>query len=318
MFDIYSRWYELEKIVENNKENVPSFISVFSTKEIDMFIQSSKNRELAILLHVNDYRDIVLNYDLFGIDVKTLINESIDKNKMSIVITNNNVDNINIFKAFSATLYDSIIENNETEDIEEIIINTINDYKKFFSGDKRNLGDLEQQGLFGELSYILEQLNNGNNDVIKYWEGVFKNKHDFVYKDKSVEIKTTKNQTQLITHISNECQLDNTNCNKLLLVVYRLEKVEAGETIYDLYSKIKSIIGNFDIDLFESKLIQSGMDITNGEGLNRYRLQEKYIFTVDSSFPKITKGEISDRIFEVKYYLNLSGIDAEKEVYKYE
>ena len=86
MLDIYSRWNELEIIVDNNRENVPSFISVFSTNEIDMFIQSSKDKNLAILLHVNNYRDIVLNYDLLGIDVKTLINESIDKNKIMFIL----------------------------------------------------------------------------------------------------------------------------------------------------------------------------------------------------------------------------------------
>ena len=314
MIDIFSKWEELENQVRVKNSLTPVFINVFATQVVDLFIQNSINKDYAIILHINDNREIDINREIAGIKVKTYINNSVDREHPSIIIENMDKELINIFKAFSATLCENLEEKLEYDDIEDIINETINSYKNYFSGKKDNLSDLEQQGLFGELLYLKEELENGNSNALDCWEGIYKNKHDFVYKTKSVEIKTTRNQSRLDIHISNENQLDNTFVNELCLVVFRLEKVSVGKTVYDLYEEILNLLPSNKYSLFKSKLIKVGMSFDEIDTLIKFRPLKKFVFDVDDEFPKIDKLSCGDRIFEVKYYVSLDGIEGIEEV----
>lgn len=314
MIDIFSKWEELENQVRVKNSLTPVFINVFATQVVDLFIQNSINKDYAIILHINDNREIDINREIAGIKVKTYINNSVDREYPSIIIENMDKELINIFKAFSATLCENLEEKLEYDDVEDIINETINSYKNYFSGKKDNLSDLEQQGLFGELLYLKEELENGNSNSLDCWEGIYKNKHDFVYKTKSVEIKTTRNQSRLDIHISNENQLDNTFVNELCLVVFRLEKVSVGKTVYDLYEEILNLLPSNKHSLFKSKIIKVGMSFDEIDTLIKFRPVKKFIFDVDDEFPKIDKLSCGNRIFEVKYYVSLDGIEGIEEV----
>lgn len=316
MIDIFGKWEELEFQVESKNSFTPIFINVFSTPIVDLFIQNSTNKDYAVILHINNDSNLEINREIAGIRVKTFINESVDKSKPSIVIENLDKDLINIFKAFSATLVENIDEQLEHKDVGLIVNETIDSYKNYFSGIKNSMGELEQQGLFGELLFLKEELEKGNDDVLDCWEGIYKNKHDFVFDDKSVEIKTTRNQSRLDIHISNENQLDNSFVNELNLVVYRLERVSVGKTIFDLYNDILKLVSPNKVSLLKSKLIKVGMNLENDDNYLTFRGVNKFVFNVDDEFPKIDKFQCGDRIFEVKYYVSLDGVSTiEGEIY---
>lgn len=313
MIDIYTKWEELESQIKQKDSYTPIFINVFSTSIVDLFIQSSLNKDYSIILHINNDNSLEINREISGIKVKTLISEAVDDKNPSIIIENLNKDLINIFKAFSATLIENIDEQLEYKEVGLIVNETIDSYKNYFSGIKNSLGELEQQGLFGELLFLKEELEKGNDRALDCWEGIYKNKHDFVFENKSIEIKTTRNQTRLDIHISNENQLDNTLVNKLDLVVYRLERVNVGRTIGDLYNDILELISQDKISLFKSKLIKVGFDFENQDNLLSFRRVNKYVYNVNDEFPKIDKMRCGDRIFEVKYYISLDGINTIEE-----
>ena len=316
MVDIFSKWEELEKQVESKNSMNSIFINVFTSPIVDMFIQNSINKDYAIILHINNDSNLEINREISGIKVKTFISESVDKEKPSIIIENLNKDLINIFKAFSATLVENIDAQIENNEVGIIINDTIDSYKNYFSGIKNSMGELEQQGLFGELLFLKEELEKGNIDALDCWEGIYKNKHDFVFANKSVEIKTTRNQSRLDIHISNENQLDNSHVNELNLVVYRLERVSVGKSIFDLYKDILELISPNRVSLFKSKLIKVGMDIDGENNYLTFRRVNKYVYDITDSIPKIDKSNCGDRIFEVKYYVSLDGISTiEEETY---
>ena len=108
MIDIFSKWEELENQVKLKNPLTSVFINVFSTPIVDLFLQNSINKDYAIILHINDKREIDINREISGIKVKTYINNSVDKEYPSIVIENMDKDLINIFKAFSATLCENL------------------------------------------------------------------------------------------------------------------------------------------------------------------------------------------------------------------
>lgn len=313
-YDIYKAWEELDNKIESLSSMAPLVYLAFDSENVRLYIQNSIEQNAALVIALKNGLELNLDMDLIGFTIETKIEPTIDNNQKCIVISNNDKNQLNIFKAFSASLFEKLESSNNYEDIKDNILDVIDEYKNYFNGNKRILSSIEQQGLMGELKYILEEIENNNLNVIKYWEGIYKNKHDFVYENNAVEIKTTKNQSRLDIKISNENQLLSMNNEKLELVVYRLEKIEAGKSIYDLANEIFSKINNKYKSIMMSKLIKVGMDPfeTNYEN---FRFVEKYTFEVDKSFPRLDKSCLNDRIFDVKYTLNLDGVPSTKEEY---
>ena len=313
-YDIYKSWEELDDKIESLSSFAPLVYLAFDSDNVRLYIQNSIEQNAALVIALRSDLELELNMDLIGFTVETKVEPTIDNNQKCIVISNNDKNQLNIFKAFSASLFEKLETSYNFDDIKESILNVIDEYKNYFNGNKKILSSSEQQGLIGELKYILEEINNNNFDVIKFWEGIYKNKHDFVFDKKAIEIKTTKNQSRLDIRISNENQLLSMNNEKLDLVVYRLEKIEAGKSVYDLANEIFSKINNKYKSIMISKLIKAGMDPfeTNYE---KFRFIEKYTFEVKDDFPILNKSSLNDRIFDVKYTLNLDGVSSIKEEY---
>lgn len=316
-YDIYKAWEELENKIASLSSMVPLVYLAFDSENVRLYIQNSIEQNAALVIALKNGLELNLDMDLIGFTIETKIDPTIDNSQKCIVISNNDKNQLNIFKAFSASLFEKLESCNNYDDIKDNILDVIDEYKNYFNGNKKILSSTEQQGLMGELKYILEEIEKNNLDVIKFWEGIYKNKHDFVFDNNAVEIKTTKNQSRLDIKISNENQLISMNNEKLNLVVYRLEKVAAGKSIYDLANEIFSKINNKHKSIMMSKLIKVGMDPfeTNYE---KFRFVEKYIFEVNDEFPKLDKISLNSRIFDVKYTLNLNGIPAAKEEYSNE
>ena len=101
---------------------------------------------------------------------------------------------------------------------------------------------------------------------------------------------------------------------QLNLVVYRLEQISAGKSISDLANLIFEKLNNRQKSIMMSKLIKVGMDPFE-TGYVNFRFIEKYEFEVNDEFPRVNKGSLSDRVFDVKYTINLDGIPSIREGY---
>lgn len=304
----YSMWENIEDYVSSH--DAPAYYkSVYRNKYLDVFFQASDTNEIKIYIHFNEDKGNKINIDLNGIRVVTRIKQDLDKKKDTIEIINKSIENNNLFKAFSATLFDNLKQSYNHEIAFQMVNKTIMDYKDYFDGKfKKDLSKTVQQGIFGELAYILSKVEEDNYAVINHWEGVDKNKHDFVYDDYSKEIKTTRNQQRLDIRISNENQLDNKLVNKLLLRVYRLEEVNTGESVTDLYKMISSKIPVQHQNVLTSKMLQLGVDLTYNDYF-KFKIISKHEYLVDDQFPKIIKSSLDERLFDIKYKLNLDGIE---------
>lgn len=300
----YELWDTLEQTLKMKNTGV-ILKNVYQDKYMDMFFQADKLDNLVLYIHFNVDEDNAINEDLNGISIKTELRKDIDRNKEVVIIRNKDTENNILFKAFTATLFSNVKEN--TSYSYDMILKTIDDYKDYFDGKHRKLDKLRQQGLFGELTYILSQLDNSDGNIIKFWEGANANKHDFVFNDHSVEVKTTRNQTRLDVKISNENQLDNSQCNTLYLKLYRLEEVEVGKSVYDLYLSISNRLNYRLKSLFEAKLIQVGLDLSGTENYAKFRIDGEYNYLVDDKFPKIVKSNLPENVFGLKYNINLDG-----------
>jgi hypothetical protein len=104
-------------------------------------------------------------------------------------------------------------------------------------------------GLFGELTFLKEQLNKSNDfkEVICGWRRPDRSTHDFDYGSVGYEIKAAGLNSKSVK-ISNENQLDKLNHETLYLVCYLVEcfpstsKNSIQELFLEISAKIKSPI----------------------------------------------------------------------------
>lgn len=242
-----------------------------------------------------------------GLDIEIVNIPEINTLSKFIQITN--LDNKDeIFLAFCSTLYDELKECLTFYDVTESLFKTIRYYKAYFSNPNKPLSDEEEQGLYAELVFLERLISKKGEDVIKNWEGPNRNKRDFVFENKSIEIKSTTSQINPSIRISNELQLDSSypeNIN-LFLKVFLLEKVEDGDSLSQIAKRISNNLVDVEIKkIFLQKLLMNKVDYNLYQDSYFYSIQKEYFYHVTNEFPSIRKCQLDDHIFKVEYYISL-------------
>lgn len=203
---------------------------------------------------------------------------------------------------------------NAVEPVEKIIIQ----YKSWMKLLQREstglLSSTSQKGLIGELLYLEEKINEiGADAAMQAWVGPEGSDQDFIFENTWAEIKATTIASQAVI-ISSIQQLDRTDNGHL--VVYFMDKTSSNGnhtiSLPRIAAKVKSMLSAQYLDEFSCKLAKTGFfDKDIGYYLtNRYRLTEKRIFLVDSTFPRLIRNNIPAEINNAKYELNLAAIDS--------
>ena len=243
-----------------------------------------------------------------GLEIKVMDVPEIGDGFKYICITN--IDNKDeVFFAFCNTLYDGLVECSTYFDVAETLTKTIRYYKSYFSNPNKPLTEEEEQGLYCELIYLEKLIKDKGQEIIKNWEGPNRNKRDFVFEEKSIEIKSTISQIVPSIRISNELQLDSSYPEdiNLYLKVYILEKVEEGDCLTNVGHRIEDALQDVEMrKSFKQKMLMDKVDLTIYENINHYSIQKETLYLVDDNFPSITKSKINDQIFKVEYYLSLA------------
>lgn len=157
----------------------------------------------------------------------------------------------------------------------------------------------QEIGLFGEL-YVMREFININKANFDYWYGYDKNRHDMVFGETSLEVKSTLKKER-IHKISSLSQLSNRDNHSLYLVSVMLDQ-GSGETLKELVSSILKLLKN---DVRSGKLlpycVRAGFDYNRNNSSNKKFsiFSDVQLYQIDDSFPKITRKEI-DHIVEGK------------------
>lgn len=184
-------------------------------------------------------------------------------------------------------------------------------WKDFFKNISiKTLTKNSAQGLFGELYFInnLTKYDFDLTEVIKNWTGPLGEEYDFKMEKASVEIKTTKTRTSIVT-ISNLIQLDNAKCENLFLVRFGVElqtiKSSNSLSLSGIIDEIRQkIVDTLILRIFDQKLIASGYVDNSFDDLN-FIIVEKNYYEINDNFPKLTMLNIPKGIKSAKYTLDL-------------
>lgn len=307
---IYEKWEDIEsKIPESGNCVSEYFLPKTANNKLYFGIAEDKTKKLYLEFNPS----VIDNYklpEITGLKIKRAKAKYIDPNKSYIVVENDN-DSDEVFLAFTSTLVDNISDTkNDSKTIEEFEA-TIMYYKEFFSNPNKSLSDMEEQGLCGELLFLKNLIETEGEHIVNNWLGPNKNKRDFVFEKKAVEVKSTLNQTETSITISNENQLDPKGLDELKLAVFIFEKDPNGNlNVTNCANQVLELLTDVQyIKVFKAKLLQMNVDVTIYKNRNSYTCQNSKIYIIDDDFPSLKKSNIPSVVFSVNYKINLNSLD---------
>jgi len=180
-----------------------------------------------------------------------------------------------------------------------------------------NLSLMGCMGLFGELLFLKELLNNNDDHtlIIAGWNRPAPANHDFDYDSEAIEIKTVSKDKTTVK-ITSEYQLEAPEKKVLYLNLYRIEAIDGSvmDSLGDLYSEVKGLINNEAAkDEFMSKCINDTL-CYGGPGVitlsYKFILMEEMKYLIDQvRFPRINRNLLPISISNISYRVDLSAIE---------
>lgn len=198
-----------------------------------------------------------------------------------------------VFTYFCLDLIEKIAETRGSER-DGRIQETVNSWNQFFLANRENLLTREkQQGLFAELDMLLRLLESGvmtSIDAVSSWKGGERRYHDFQFKNRVIEVKSTSSKEPKKVRISNEKQLNNDGIDSLQLLATSLVTVEGGTRLIDLYEELRAILDGEDIthDKLLVQIIKYGLLPEDFDKYQTgYNVLNRQYFEVKDGFPRI-------------------------------
>ena len=197
-----------------------------------------------------------------------------------------------------------------TANNEEILLTLKGIFRKRekFYKSLNSISRQETMGLFGELTFLREQLSTSEDfkSIIDGWRRPDRSTHDFDYDKIGYEIKAAGLSSNSIK-IANENQLDKLNHETLFLVCYLVEcfPSKTKNSIKELFDKISKMIQS---PILETEILEKvDTDLENFKF--DITAQYKIINEVDTDFPKITSENLNENLSNIRYNLSLTYIE---------
>ena len=318
---LYERWNRIHALKTQNSQQIISYQGFYSCKFGSTFIglDAVGNESLYISVD-NVFENIFVSPDISGLSFEIVLVLTLsEKNKfLKIEVTPGHSALNEAFEAFTVTLISRISLIDDFVSLSDAIFEACNEYSTFFGkGAKTSLSFIEEEGLFGELIVLKECLERFGDHSISCWTGPTKNRHDFMFQDKrALEVKTSLKQNRKLITVSNDTQLSNIENAPLFLAFLILEADPKGLSIADLVNTIYDQIKNREVkEDFQRKLLEMKVVRSQISTKRRFSLVKRHWYKVDNQFPKLTLDEIhsiSNRIYDVKYKIDLDGLDEYK------
>ena len=197
----------------------------------------------------------------------------------------------------------------------QAVTDAIDDFRELLKRLSLRVTDEQVLGLLGELLQ-LRLFSDNNIDVVEWWTGPDKKRHDFTFAGVSIEVKTSQRTDMPMAVIHGLDQLLPPPNGKLFLSYFRVEAVpKGGLTIPSL---IDDLITKIAASSLRDKLELCGYSEDTREIWEKFswNLMEQRFFKVDNNFPKLTVEELGGKpipgISTIQYHINLDQAEASR------
>lgn len=229
------------------------------------------------------------------------------------VLTLDRSSDRDLFAGLCRTLILALVQATDSTSALAVSLIHIQRWKAFLSGKSQGLTPERVRGLFGELLFLRELIEQGiaNATAIDAWIGPERAQHDFSYRNIAVEIKSISGQGRGYVRISSEDQLESLK-DRLFLRVYRLSDLSessGGRSLNDLVGEIRDLLVDADaLDAFYGKLAGYGYAPIPEYDTPCFVVSEERSYRVSKDFPRIIRSELMAGIDNVSYDVRLEAL----------
>ncbi|MEX2104535.1 MAG: PD-(D/E)XK motif protein [Bacilli bacterium] len=195
-----------------------------------------------------------------------------------------------------------------------LVISRYKQWSRLLESQKSGLMDEHsRKGLIGELIFLSNRLDASDSALttVQGWIGADGADQDFAYADGWFEVKSVGASATSVT-ISSLEQLD---CNDYgELVIMRIDKTAPEKngafSLNDIVRQIyDQLFGDSDaLDIFRSKLAAYGYIDLQAYSEQKYYCSGTQCYSVNETFPRLTKETVPDQIVSLHYELNLPSL----------
>lgn len=307
-------WKELEEAhvpsVVKRAIDIPSCLKMFCTYNgQDGYYGIAFSFSEGINLDISPFQN------LSEIEVSLFKDSSFPDSKFLLIqLVNRDCRVRDIFAAICGNIANTIQSVSSEREAVLLVVSQMRKWQDLFSKKiKTTLSVQEQQGLFGELSFLQKLICSSMDKVhaVKSWVGPNMNPQDFQSELWAVEVKTiTANKFPNVL-INSELQLDESTISKLYLynMVVEILPVD-GKTLPGLIDELRDILSQetYAANLFENKLLYSGYFDTDKDVYKErhYYIRKENYYLVQGEFPRIKKENLLLGVSDVKYSISLA------------
>ena len=312
--EIKSIWMELAEAhvsgLVKRAMDIPSCLKMFCTyKSPDDLYGIAFSFSQEIQLDISSFKN------LSEIEVSLFKDNSFPESKFLLIQLLDRGDRVrDIFAAICGNIASTIISISSERGAVKLVISQMRKWQDLFSKKLKNtLSIQEQQGLYGELSFLQKLLSSPMDKIgpVISWVGPNMAPQDFQGESWAVEVKTISVNKFPNVSINGELQLDETNKEKLFLynIVVEIVPID-GKTLPELVNDIRNSLSHETtaLNMFENKLIYYGYYDIDGDVYKErcYQIRKENYFIVQGDFPRIKKDELLLGVSDVKYIITLA------------
>jgi hypothetical protein len=191
----------------------------------------------------------------------------------------------------------------------------LNHWERFMSASGPDgLSREKQIGLFGELTFLRTMLAEGISatSALEWWHGPISENQDFQAGKLGLEVKATTGNSPKSVRISNELQLDDSDCEPLYLFHLWLRQLEgAGVTLPQMVDDIVDLVGDVLEQLFKDQVEAAGYHEIHRKLYEEtgYIERARTYYGVKNNFPRICRSDLRSGVSRVEYQIDLAGFE---------
>lgn len=218
-----------------------------------------------------------------------------------------------LFEGLCRTLVSALEHATDSVGSLAVALTHIHRWKTFLSGRGQHLSHEEVRGLFAELTFLLELLDQPVSAVtaLEAWLGPDKSHQDFIFGNTAVEIKSLSGAERSTVRISSEDQLESLN-DALFLRIYRLSNLPdaaGARSLNMIVAEVQARLGDAEaVEAFDRKLVAYGYAPLPGYDVLRFVISSVITYRVQGAFPRLIRSQLPAGIAKVAYDIRLEAI----------
>jgi len=233
-------------------------------------------------------------------------------NRQRLVLTLDKQVDRDIFGGFCRSLSAAVEQATDSASALSVALTHIRRWKAFLSGGAQRLSSDEVRGLFAELVFLLEMLDQNftPKTSVEAWLGSEMSQHDYELANTAVEIKSLSGAERNTVRISSEDQLE-TMKERLFLRTYRLAALQesaAARTLNDIVREVEDQLDSEAITEFDRKLVLRGYAPMPEYDEHAFAISEVRTYLVAEEFPRVVRSRLAVGIRAVSYDIELEHI----------